>query len=98
MSMHAAPEGQLDGAVGVGLCEARPAEYVFGPPILRILRDVVADRLPDLQPLQAAMLFWPSVDLSWDGDRFFPGDFYNSNPSPGHLRSPVAAREVVADG
>ncbi|WP_306312057.1 hypothetical protein [Streptomyces hydrogenans] len=47
------------------------------PPIRRVFRDVIVDRLAGLQPPQAAMLFQSSVDPLWTDDRFFLGDFYN---------------------
>ncbi|MFH7594753.1 hypothetical protein WDV06_06535 [Streptomyces racemochromogenes] len=47
------------------------------PPIRRLFRDVVADRLPDPLPPQAAMLFDSWVDPFWTDDRFFLGDFYS---------------------
>ncbi|MGW5233018.1 hypothetical protein ACWEQU_12100 [Streptomyces nodosus] len=47
------------------------------PPIRRVFRDVIADRLTDPRPPQAAMLFQSSVDPFWTDDRFFLGDFYN---------------------
>lgn len=47
------------------------------PPIRRVFRDVIADRLADPRPPQAAMLFQSSVDPFWTDDRFFLGDFYN---------------------
>ncbi|MGP4088290.1 hypothetical protein [Streptomyces sp. KR55] len=47
-----------------------------GPPIRQLFRAVIADRLPDGRPPQAAMLFDWEVDPSWD-DRRFLGDFYN---------------------
>jgi hypothetical protein len=50
----------------------------FEPPIRRIFRDVVADRLPeDTMPPQAALLFTEHHDPHWTSDRFFLGDFYN---------------------
>ncbi|MFL9683717.1 hypothetical protein [Streptomyces sp. KL110A] len=47
------------------------------PPIRRVFRDVIVDRMAGLQPPQAAMLFQSSVDPLWTDDRFFLGDFYN---------------------
>ncbi|WP_046777044.1 hypothetical protein [Streptomyces yangpuensis] len=47
-----------------------------GPPIRRLFRDVVADRLPDRMPLQAAMLFGSETDPAWD-DRTFLAEFYS---------------------
>ncbi|MGS2808557.1 hypothetical protein [Nocardia sp. MW-W600-9] len=47
------------------------------PPIRRVFREVIADRLPDPRPPQAAMLFQSSVDPFWTDDKFFLGDFYN---------------------
>ncbi|MBD0669873.1 hypothetical protein [Streptomyces sp. CBMA156] len=47
-----------------------------GPPIRRLFRDVIADRLPGRRPPQAAMLFAHGADPSWD-ERGFLGDFYN---------------------
>ncbi|MFE7803059.1 hypothetical protein [Nocardia sp. NPDC057440] len=47
------------------------------PPIRRVFRDVITDRLTDPRPPQAAMLFQSSADPSWTDDRFFLGDFYN---------------------
>jgi hypothetical protein len=47
------------------------------PSIRRVFRDVIADRLTDPLPPQAAMLFQSSVDPFWTDDRFFLGDFYN---------------------
>ncbi|MEV0037532.1 hypothetical protein [Streptomyces sp. NPDC050804] len=60
----------------LGLQEASGAGRVFGPPIRRIFRDVVVDRLPDLRPPQSAMLFSPSADPSWH-DKGFLRDFYS---------------------
>ncbi|MFD7961790.1 hypothetical protein ACFV5J_13430 [Streptomyces zaomyceticus] len=47
-----------------------------GPPVRKLFRDVVADRLPDPRPPQAAMLFDAGADPCWD-DRSFLADFYN---------------------
>lgn len=47
------------------------------PPIRRVFRDVITDRLTDPWPPQAAMLFQSSVDPFWTEDRFFLADFYN---------------------
>lgn len=47
------------------------------PPIRRVFRDVIADRLTDPRPPQAAMLFQSSVDPFWTDDSLFLGDFYN---------------------
>ncbi|MFD3442611.1 hypothetical protein ACFWU3_34570 [Streptomyces sp. NPDC058685] len=47
-----------------------------GPPILKLFRDVIADRLPDRMPLQAAMLFNSEIDPDWN-DRTFLAEFYN---------------------
>ncbi|MEV5546796.1 hypothetical protein AB0L35_11825 [Streptomyces sp. NPDC052309] len=78
MSMHAAPEGLPDDAVvGTGLGEAWRTGRVFGPPIRRIFRDVVADRVPGPRPPQAAMLFQPSADPYWDDDTSFLAEFFN---------------------
>ncbi|MEU0183909.1 hypothetical protein ABZ312_22350 [Streptomyces sp. NPDC006207] len=50
---------------------------VFGPPIRRIFRDVIADRLPDWRRVpQASMLFEPLADPHWESDVRFLGDFY----------------------
>ncbi|MFF3123762.1 hypothetical protein ACFVRD_15695 [Streptomyces sp. NPDC057908] len=47
-----------------------------GPPIRQLFRDVIADRLPDRRPPQAAILFGSEADPSWN-DRSFLADFYN---------------------
>ncbi len=49
---------------------------VCGPPIRQLFRDVIADRLRDRMPLQAAMLFDSETDPAWD-DRSFLAEFYN---------------------
>ncbi|QNS02380.1 hypothetical protein [Streptomyces xanthii] len=49
----------------------------FGPPIRRIFRDVIADRVKGPHPPQAAMLFAPEADPFWKDDSGFLGDFYN---------------------
>lgn len=77
MSMQATPEGLPDEVPGTDLREAWRTGRVFGPPIRRTFRDVIADRLSDPLPPQAAMLFEPLADPHWDSDRFFLGDFYN---------------------
>ncbi|MFC9816334.1 hypothetical protein ACFVJM_30225 [Streptomyces virginiae] len=64
MDTHAAPEQTRHDAISCG------------PPIRQLFRDVIADRMPDCMPLQAAMLFGPEIDPAWD-DRAFLGDFYN---------------------
>ncbi|MFV5994985.1 hypothetical protein ACNPQM_21620 [Streptomyces sp. NPDC056231] len=78
MSTHAIPERLPDDAAGTDLREAWRTGRVFGPPIRRTFRDVIADRLPGPQPPQAAMLFEPSADPHWANDIFFLGDFYNA--------------------
>jgi hypothetical protein len=50
---------------------------VFGPPIRRIFRDVIADRLASSLPPLAAMLFTGLADPSWEDDRSFVSDFYS---------------------
>lgn len=47
------------------------------PPIRRVFREVISDRLTDPRPPQAAMLFQSSVDPFWTDDRFFLADFYS---------------------
>ncbi|MFC9473095.1 hypothetical protein ACFTS5_13015 [Nocardia sp. NPDC056952] len=47
------------------------------PRIRQVFRDVIAERLTDPRPPQAAMLFQSSVDPYWTDDRFFLGDFYD---------------------
>ncbi|WP_327166109.1 hypothetical protein [Streptomyces zaomyceticus] len=47
-----------------------------GPPIRKLFRDVVADRLPGRRPPQAVMLFDAGADPCWD-DRGFLADFFN---------------------
>ncbi|MFJ9448012.1 hypothetical protein ACIRRH_40225 [Kitasatospora sp. NPDC101235] len=64
MDTHAEPE------------QSRHDASTSGPPIRRLFRDVIADRLPGRRPPQAAMLFGTATDLCWD-DRSFLGDFYN---------------------
>ncbi|MFI8181059.1 hypothetical protein OG539_07730 [Actinacidiphila glaucinigra] len=60
------------------LQEAWRTGRVFGPPIRRIFRDVVADRLPDRHRVpQAEMLFAPMADPYWEDDHRFLGDFYS---------------------
>ncbi|MGW1013201.1 hypothetical protein ACWD4X_24575 [Streptomyces termitum] len=49
---------------------------VSGPPIRRLFRDDVADRMPDRKPPQAVMLFGTDIDTCWD-DRSFLTDFYS---------------------
>lgn len=65
------------GATGTELYEAWRTGRVVEPPIRRLFRDVITDRLAGPQPPQAAMLFQSSVDPFWTDDRFFLGDFYN---------------------
>ncbi|MFF5922613.1 hypothetical protein ACFY8C_30415 [Streptomyces flavochromogenes] len=65
-----------------------------GPPIRRLFRDVVADRLPARRPPQAAMLFGTEVDPSWD-DRSFLGDFYNEILHQDTCRPATAAGLVL---
>ncbi|MFF7214774.1 hypothetical protein ACFZAU_30240 [Streptomyces sp. NPDC008238] len=61
-----------------GRQETERTGQAFGPPIRRIFRDVIADRVPERdRPSQAHMLFMPVADPSWDDDRWFLGDFYN---------------------
>ncbi|MGW2050936.1 hypothetical protein ACWCPF_38105 [Streptomyces sp. NPDC001858] len=64
MHTHAAPEQTQHDATACG------------PPIRQLFRDVIADRLPDRRPLQAAMLFDSEIDPAWD-DRTFLAEFYN---------------------
>ncbi|MFF3017217.1 hypothetical protein [Streptomyces sp. NPDC057939] len=64
MDMHAAPEQTLHDAISCG------------PPVRQLFRDVIADRLLDRLPLQAAMLFGSAIDPTWD-DRSFLAEFYN---------------------
>ncbi|WP_326790507.1 hypothetical protein [Streptomyces sp. NBC_00151] len=64
MDTHAAPEQPQHDAIACG------------PPIRQLFRDVIADRLPDRMPLQAAMLFDSETDPAWD-DRTFLAEFYN---------------------
>ncbi|MFJ8085213.1 hypothetical protein ACIQ6Y_31905 [Streptomyces sp. NPDC096205] len=56
--------------------QIRSNAIASGPPIRRLFRDVIADRLPSPRPPQAAMLFDAEVDPYWD-DQSFLGDFYN---------------------
>ncbi|MFJ6438699.1 hypothetical protein [Streptomyces sp. NPDC091416] len=64
METHAAPEQTQHDAIPCG------------PPIRQLFRDVIADRVPDRMPLQAAMLFGSEIDPAWD-DRSFLAEFYN---------------------
>ncbi|MFB8041891.1 hypothetical protein ACFC8F_11420 [Streptomyces hydrogenans] len=64
MDPHAAPEQTRHDAISCG------------PPIRQLFREVIADRMPDRMPLQAAMLFGPQIDPTWD-DRSFLAEFYN---------------------
>ncbi|MFB7956274.1 hypothetical protein [Streptomyces sp. NPDC056045] len=64
MDTHAEPE------------QTRPDTIVSGPPIRRLFRDVIADRMPGRRPPQAVMLFGSKTDPCWD-DRSFLTDFYN---------------------
>ncbi|WP_435190526.1 hypothetical protein [Streptomyces sp. bgisy126] len=64
MDTHAAPE------------QTRHHAISCGPPIRQLFRDVIADRLPDRMPLQAAMLFGSETNPAWD-DRSFLAEFYN---------------------
>lgn len=77
MSMQVTPEDLPDEASGTDLRDAWQTGRVFGPPIRRTFRDVIADRLSGPLPPQAAMLFEPLADPLWDSDRRFLGDFYN---------------------
>lgn len=72
MSMHTT----LGDATG-HLDEAWRSGRIFGPPIRRIFRDVITDRVDGPRPPQAAMLFEPTADPWWKDDRSFLGDFYN---------------------
>ncbi|WP_327075597.1 hypothetical protein OG196_43525 (plasmid) [Kitasatospora purpeofusca] len=57
--------------------QSRQDAIACGPPVRRLFRDVIADRLPpDRRPPQAAMLFGAGSDPFWD-ERTFLGDFYN---------------------
>ncbi|MFH9959548.1 hypothetical protein ACH4OX_35775 [Streptomyces roseolus] len=56
--------------------QTRSNAIASGPPIRRLFRDVIADRLPGPRPSQAAMLFDSEVDPYWD-DQSFLGDFFN---------------------
>ncbi|KJY26857.1 hypothetical protein [Streptomyces sp. NRRL S-495] len=65
MDTHAEPEQNRQDAIACG------------PPVRRLFRDVIADRLPpDGRPPHAAMLFGAEVDPCWD-ERTFLGDFCN---------------------
>ncbi|MEV5989535.1 hypothetical protein AB0L85_32080 [Streptomyces sp. NPDC052051] len=64
MDTHAEPE------------QTRHGTTVSGPPIRRLFRDVIADRMPGCGPPQAVMLFGSEIDPCWD-DRSFLVDFYN---------------------
>ncbi|MFF3091830.1 hypothetical protein ACFVRB_43400 [Streptomyces nojiriensis] len=64
MDTHAAPEQPQHDAIACG------------PPIRQLFRDVIADRLPDRMPLQAAMLFDSETDPAWD-ERTSLAEFYN---------------------
>ncbi|MGW2838180.1 hypothetical protein ACWCWD_10340 [Streptomyces sp. NPDC001493] len=77
MNTQAVPEHLPDEASAAVLREAWRTGQVFGPPIRRTFRDVIADRLPGPLPPQAAMLSKPSADPYWDSDGFFLGEFYN---------------------
>ena len=56
--------------------QTRHDTIAYGQPIRQLFRDVIADRLPDRMPLQAAMLFDSAIDPAWD-DRAFLAEFYN---------------------
>ncbi|MFJ8010010.1 hypothetical protein [Streptomyces fagopyri] len=74
LTPHALP----DDATGEDLLDAWRTGPVFGPPIRKIFRDVIADRLPEgCQIPQAAMLFAPTADPFWESDFWFLGDFYS---------------------
>lgn len=80
MSDHSThvPRERPDDATGQNLLEAWRAGRVFGPPIRRIFRDVIGDRLPDGRRIpQAAMLFEPLADPFWESDLWFLSDFYS---------------------
>ncbi|MFF1840014.1 hypothetical protein ACFVXE_38635 [Streptomyces sp. NPDC058231] len=64
MDTHAEPE------------QTRHDAIAAGPPIRRLFRDVIADRLPSRRPPQAALLFDAEIHPCWD-DRSFLGDLYN---------------------
>ncbi|QIQ03628.1 hypothetical protein [Streptomyces liangshanensis] len=57
--------------------DAPVATPVPAPSIRRIFRDVVADRLPDRRPPQAALLFGPADDPYRDDDGGFLADFFS---------------------
>ncbi|WAZ19035.1 hypothetical protein STRCI_000055 [Streptomyces cinnabarinus] len=80
MDMHPSPDqnGLPGDTTGAELREAWRTGRVFGPPIRRIFRDVVSDRLKGPHPPQAAMLFDPLADPFWKDDGRFLGDFYNA--------------------
>ncbi|MFJ7281044.1 hypothetical protein [Kitasatospora sp. NPDC098663] len=79
MDMHAEAE------------QVRCGAGAFGPPIRRLFRDVIADRLPGRRPPQAAMLFDAGTDSSWD-DRSFLRDFDNE------ILHQDACQPATADG
>lgn len=94
MSMHTTPERHdlPSDTTSADLREAWRTGRVFGPPIRRIFRDVISDRLKGPHPPQAAMLFEPSADPFWKDDRRFLGDFYNE------ILHQDTCRQGTADG
>ncbi|WP_405658598.1 hypothetical protein OG379_02060 [Streptomyces sp. NBC_01166] len=60
----------------VGPEQSRHDAIAAGPPIRKLFRDVIADRLPGPRPPQAAMLLSAEIDPCWD-DRIFLADFCN---------------------
>lgn len=68
MDTHATPEPTR--------YDPAPDAITPGPPIRLLFRDVIADRMPERRPPQAALLFDSEIDPSWD-DRSFLTDLYN---------------------
>ncbi|MEU2509689.1 hypothetical protein ABZ621_33990 [Streptomyces sp. NPDC007863] len=71
--------------------QTRSRAIASGPPIRRLFRDVVADRLPSPRPPQTAMLFDAEVDPYGD-DQSFLADFYNE------ILHQDTCRPATADG
>ncbi|MFB7373458.1 hypothetical protein ACFC0D_26835 [Streptomyces sp. NPDC056222] len=94
MSMHTTPDrNDLPGDTpNADLREAWRTGRVFGPPIRRIFRDVISDRLKGPHPPQAAMLFELTADPWWKDDKRFLGDFYNE------ILHQDTCRQGTADG
>ncbi|MFD4377579.1 hypothetical protein [Streptomyces sp. NPDC058486] len=71
--------------------QTRHDTTVSGPPIRRLFRDVIADRMPGRRPPQAVMLFDSGIDPRGD-DRSFLADFYNE------ILHQDTCRPATADG